>query len=80
MFTNFLNPRQVVIEIGHDVPTSDREPWEEHIKICSRDMQGDIGGADNNLQSRGVDIGAGGTRCQIEVTRSRVGNGSGRFW
>ena len=68
------------MEIGHDLPTRDREPREEHITRFSRDMQGATGGANNNLQSGGVDIGAGGTRCQIEVTRSGIGNNSGRFW
>ena len=67
------------MEIGHDVPARDRDPWEEHITRCSKDMRGATDCADKNLQSGGVDIGAGGTRCQIEVTRSGVGNGSGRF-
>ena len=80
MVAKFPNPHQVVIEIENDVPACDREPWEEHIPRCSRDMQGATGSAENDLQIRGDDIGAGGTRCQIEVTRSRVGNGSGRFW
>ena len=53
------------MEIGHDVTAHDREPREEHITRCSRDMWGATGGANNNLQSGGVDIGAGGTWCQI---------------
>ena len=68
------------MEIGHDVPARDREPQEEHITRFSRGMWGSTGGANNNLQSRGVDIGAGGTRCQIEVTHAGIGNGSDRFW
>ena len=53
------------MEIGHDVPARDRDPREDHIKIFSRDMRGATGGANKNLQSGGVDIGSGGTRCQI---------------
>ena len=68
MVAKFTNPHQVVIEIGHDVPTSDRETRQEHITICSRDMRGATGSADYNLQRGGVGIGAGGTRCQIEFT------------
>ena len=76
MVEKFPNPHQVVMEIGHDVPARDREPREEHITRCCRDMRGATDGADNYLKSGGVDIGTGGTRCQIEVTRSGVGNGS----
>ena len=79
MVAKFPNPHQVVIEIGHDVPARVRDTWEEHTTRCSRDMQGSTGSADYNLHSGGVEIGAGGTRCQIEVTRSGVGNGVGRF-
>ena len=70
MVTKFPNTHQVVKEIGYDVPACDRETREEHITICSRDMRGDTVSADYNLGSGGVDIGAGRTRCQIEVTRS----------
>ena len=59
LVTKFPNPHQVVMEIGNDVPASDRYPWEEHITRCSRDMWGGTGGANNNLQSGGVDVGAG---------------------
>ena len=77
--TKFPNLYQIVMEIGYDSTTRDRETREEHTTRCSRDMQGSTGSADYNLHSGGVEIGAGGTRCQIEVTRSGVGNGSGRF-
>ena len=79
MVTKFPNPHQIVMEIGHDVPSCDREPREEHITRCSRDTQGSTGGANNNLQSGRVDISAGGLWCQIEVTHAGIGNGSGRF-
>ena len=80
MVTKFPNPHQIVMEIGHDVSARDKEPQEEHTTIFSRAMRGSTGGANNNFQSGGVDICAGGTRCQIEVTRAGIGNGSGRFW
>ena len=79
MVANFPNPHQVLMEIGHDVTAPGRETREEHITRFGRDMRGVTSSADYNLRSGGVDIGAGGTRCQIEVTRSGVGNGSGRF-
>ena len=59
MFTKFPNPHQVVMEIGYDVPAGDREPWEEHITRCSRDMRGGTRGDNKNLQSRGVYVEAG---------------------
>ena len=80
MVTKFTNPHKIVMEIGHNVPACDRELWEEHITRFSRYMWGSTGSANNNLQSGGVDIGAGGTRFQIEVTRAGIGNGSDRFW
>ena len=70
----------VVMEIGYDVPAGDREPWEEHITRCSRDMRGGTRGDNKNLQSRGVYVEAGGVGCQIEVTCSGVGNGCCKFW
>ena len=79
MVANFPNPHQVVMEIGNDVPACDRETWEEHITRCSRDIQGATGSANYKLRIRGVDIDTEGPRCQIEVTRSGVGNGGGRF-
>ena len=79
MVTKFPNHHQIVMEIGHDVPARDREPREEHITRFSRGMRGFTGGANNNLQSGGVDIGTGGTRFKIEVTRAVIVNGSDRF-
>ena len=80
MITKFPNPHHIVMEIGHDVPNRDRDPREERITRYSIDMRGATGGANNNLQSRGVYIGEGGKQCQIEVTCAGIGNGSGRFW
>ena len=80
MVAKFPNPNQVVMEIGHDVPARDRGAREKHIKISIRNRWGNTRSSDNNLQSGGVDIGAGGTRCHIKVTRSEVDNESGRLW
>ena len=80
MVTKFPNLYQIVMEIGYDSTTRDRETREEHITRFSRDMRGSTGGANNNLHSGGVEIGAGGTWCQIEVTLTGIGIGSGRFW
>ena len=79
MVAKFPNTHQVVMEIGNDVPGRDRETREEHITRFRRDMRGATGSADYNLRGGGVGIVTGGTRCQIEVTRSRVRNDSGRL-
>ena len=42
-------------------------------------MRGATGGADYNLASRGVDVGTGGARVHVEVTRTGVSNGGVGF-
>ena len=78
--TKFPNPHHIVMEVEYDIPACDREPREDHIKICRSDMRGATIGANNNLQRGAVDIGAGGTKCQIEVTFAVTGNCRGIFW
>ena len=63
------------MEVRHCVAALDGELREEQVTRCRGNMRGVTGSANYNLESRGVDVGTGGARGRVEVTRTGVGNG-----
>ena len=79
MVTQFSDANQIVMEVRHYVTPLDEDLREEKAKLFRGNMQGGTGSADNNLVSRGVDIGTGGVKGHAESTCSRVANDSVRL-
>ena len=72
--TKFTNAHQVVMGVGHYVAAIDGEILEDQVTQYLRNMKGATGGANYNLESRGVDVGTGGAQSHVEVTRDGVNN------